>query len=699
MRKILPSLIASAVFLSVLLFTGCVETDYLSEDDDTEIVSLTSGWTYSLENPLEVEDVSFTKLSYDDLRNLENVIPGKSGYIYLLKTFRIPQSLKGQSLGCYLGRITMADQTWFNGSFIGETGRMPPNYFSYWNSVRFYTIPEDIISNDWNEILVKVWVDGEGSIVSNPFIGTIKDTRRAAEIEEFWNSKIQLCFTFVMLVIAIYNILLFFKQSKKKGYLLYALINIISAVYLSVFYLPEIPWLPGDRIQFLWYQKIVDNALTYLMPFMVTSYLNTFFNRKDSSVALALRIGFVVFPIILVLMIPSYMVLHSLRSWLQVLLVPPLIYALYIIVEAIVQKKEGTTPLLLGISPLVFSVVLDLVLHNVMKLYDLPYFAPIGWQLVIIAMLFIMTNLLSSSINEVENLNKTLEKKVEDRTKELSESYEKLSSANADLNYANSKLEESRTRSEQDMKLAVYVQQSFYPRKAPLVDGWDIAYYFKPASGVSGDLYDFFTEGDKLLGLGLFDISGHGISSGLVGMIAKGVIERIFAAEKNEPFSKVMKDINEDFISEKGDVENYFTGVLLRVNDNKVEFVNAGHPPVLYRTASGQNVVPVQVRGSENSMTDTGSIVGIKDLPVNYKPIGFNMNKGDSIILYTDCFNESRSKDGQIFGTDGIKEAFASSGNGSAKDKLDYVIGRFNEFTEDTILADDLTVIVLERTK
>jgi len=706
MRKFLA---LSCILFSALFICSCnrvvptEDTDNNShlflKSDESEIISLAHGWAYALEDPLEENSVQFTNLTSEQLQNLESLIPGGTGYIYLIKIFKVPESLKYQNLGCYLGRITMTDQTWVNGTFIGQTGRLPPNYFSAWNTVRFYTIPENVLNDDWNEIVVKIWVDGEGSIVSSPFIGTMSEAKKAAEIEAFWNSKIQFAFAFLMMIIAGYNFLLYFKQKRKSEYNMFALINLFSAIYMSVFYINEIPWLPTANMSFLWYEKIFDNALTFAFPFMVTSFLNFFLKRKESSVALALRSACVVFPIIMVLVVPSYPILHSIRIWIQALLVPPMIYLLYIIIDSVSKKKEETIPLLWGLSPLVFAVVFDLLIHNVLHLYYLPYFTTIGWQVVIIAILFIMTGRLSYSLNEVENLNKHLEEKVEARTKELSESNDKLSETNDELKNVNNKLEESRLAAERDMKLAIYVQQSFYPKKAPLVDGWSIAYHFQPASGVSGDLYDFFTDDNKLLGLGLFDVSGHGISAGLVGMLAKGVVERVFAEEITEPFGKVMNDINNLFISEKSDVENYLTGVLLRINENHVEFVNAGHPPVLYRTANGQKVIPVRVPGSDTNMTDTGSIIGIDGLPASFKPIGFNMNPGDSIILYTDCLNESRSKDGEMFGTDGIQKAFADSGNGSAQEKLDYVIKQFKDFTQDTILNDDLTIIVLQKTK
>ena len=67
------------------------------------------------------------------------------------------------------------------------------------------------------------------------------------------------------------------------------------------------------------------------------------------------------------------------------------------------------------------------------------------------------------------------------------------------------------------------------PKTAPKNDAWDIAFEFIPMSGVSGDLYDFYVSEGEITGLTLCDVSGHGIASGLVTMIARSVFFRNFS--------------------------------------------------------------------------------------------------------------------------------------------------------------------------
>ncbi|MCR4790576.1 MAG: serine/threonine-protein phosphatase [Treponemataceae bacterium] len=287
---------------------------------------------------------------------------------------------------------------------------------------------------------------------------------------------------------------------------------------------------------------------------------------------------------------------------------------------------------------------------------------------------------------QVEDLNKNLEDKVAERTKALSESNESLETANKQL-------EEINHRAERDMALAVNVQRNFYPKEAPEVDGWEIAYIFNPMAGVSGDLFDFYTEGNQFKGCCLFDVSGHGIASGLVTMLSKTVITRQIESGNGKSLAKVMHCINNEIAEDKGDIENYLTGILLRIDGNKVEYVNGAHPALLCRSGTSGKVTPAVLKGDDAS----GSLIGIRDLPASYTGINFSLKRGDSMLLYTDCLYESRNAEGQEFGAENVAKIFSQVGNGSAQDQLAHLIKQFRDYTGDVPLNDDLTAIILKK--
>lgn len=676
-------LLISGILFFVLcsLFVSC------GRNEKTDRISLTSGWEYTLEDP-KLYNSTYYPLSDSDLGHLENLVPEKYGFIWIRNYFDVPLSLQNKDLSCFLGRVSIADKTYLNNLQIGNGGSFPPNEFSAWNTARFYSIPDAIVKANHNELLVQIFVDGEGSIVSGPFIGLDEDAKLAYDNERFYNSSINLLFAFLMIIIGVYHWVIYTKSRGEKEALYFGFLNIITAIYLVVFYYSDLPGFPFPWVNFLAFQKIFSSSIPFVLVYLVGSFVNSYFNRKDSIPFLIGRIVFMIVPIFIILIAPDYVHLRELRNWMNYLLIIPLAYVAYIVGKSVFKKQKDAIPLVLGFSPFVITALLDVVLHDLAKLYNIPYFSPYGWQLVIIALLFVLANRFSNARRQAEYLNVHLADEVDARTKELSESNDLLTTAN-------SQLEDAKLRAERDMKMAVYVQQSFFPRKAPLVDGWDIAYIFKPMAGVSGDLYDFFTHKNKMDGIALFDVSGHGIASGLVTMLAKSVIEREFNSKMDLHLGKVMKDINDSIVAEKGNVENYLTGMLVRIKDDKVEYINAGHPATFVRSAKTGKCTPIELK----QITDSASnaIVGVSGLDVDFKVIGFTMQPGDALIMYTDCLSESRNKNGEEFTQQGVSDAFAASGDGSAQSKLDKVLGIFNDFTEGVPLNDDLTAIVLQK--
>ncbi|MCQ2982252.1 MAG: SpoIIE family protein phosphatase [Treponemataceae bacterium] len=634
-------------------------------------------WTYSLDGQ------QFSAMDQSLLADLTPLLSEKDGgYIWLRTTvdFSANETLKGQDLSVYLGHITMANITWFNGLQIGATGRMPPREFSSWNTARLYHIPDTAVNPDGtNTITVKIWTHGEGSLVSVPFIAATPVAAAAAATERFWNSQIHLLCAFVMLVMAAYHYLLWLKRRQEKENALFATINIISALYLCVFYLEEIPGFPTASMDFLWFQKIFSSSMPFLLPYLVTSFIFEYLKEKEHHIIRAVRLAFVVIPVAIILFAPSYPVLRAIRNLTQMFLVPPVLYIAYALIRAQTEKKEDAGALFMGFIPLVVIVCMDLFIHNVLNIV-FPYISTLGWMAVILTLLFILAGRFANARTVAEELNANLETKVAERTSELQK--------------ANDELATYREHAERDMQLAVQVQQSFLPKKPPVTEGYDIAFMFKPQSGVSGDLYDFYSDGEHLTGAALFDVSGHGIASGLVTMLAKNIISREFAAGRKKSLVQVMKSINESLVEDKGDIENYLTGVLLRFTGEHVEYVNAGHPPMMVRTAASQRVQEAVIA---KEGAGQGSLVGLRGLPAEFTAIGFNMKKDDCLLFYTDCLSESRNQEGEPYGVERIRKSFQTSGNGSARDKLDLLMRDFAGFCGETPLNDDLTVILVQK--
>ncbi len=254
-------------------------------------------------------------------------------------------------------------------------------------------------------------------------------------------------------------------------------------------------------------------------------------------------------------------------------------------------------------------------------------------------------------------------------------------------------LEKAKVIFERDMRMAVNVQKNYLPLKAPLDDEWEIAFDYQPMAGVSGDFYDFYEQEGKLTGIALFDVSGHGIASGLITMIAKSIVFRGFTSMQNEPLDQVMERINLDLINEIDAMDNYLTGILLRFSGNSIEYVNAAHPPLLCRHADGT----VEEVGLSDGFL-SGRFMGISSLAGRYNSYCFTIQKGDILLLYSDCLLESTSSNGERYGSMRLSNLLSRTDPAQPCRKiLKEIIEDFHEYLESEELPDDLTAILVKR--
>lgn len=245
---------------------------------------------------------------------------------------------------------------------------------------------------------------------------------------------------------------------------------------------------------------------------------------------------------------------------------------------------------------------------------------------------------------------------------------------------------------EKEITLASYVQNSFLKQEELNIEDWTIATFSEPMAGVSGDMFDVYHTEKKLDGLGVFDVSGHGIASGLVTMLVKNIINQEFYSGQNEQIQKVLQNINDRIIEEKGEIENYLTGTLIRVRDNKIEFINAGNPQPLIYIKETNNVF-----FHENNDSGQYGVIGMADFPVNYAVNTIEMNSGDAILFYTDGITENTNKAGYPYGRKNLMQIFKENTYKTCKDQLNDIVDNYKAFKGDTPSSDDITLVMLKR--
>jgi phosphoserine phosphatase RsbU/P len=239
-----------------------------------------------------------------------------------------------------------------------------------------------------------------------------------------------------------------------------------------------------------------------------------------------------------------------------------------------------------------------------------------------------------------------------------------------------------------EVEIAHQIQTAILP-VSPAVPGYEVAARMKPADDVGGDLYDILAFGDTFWVL-VGDVSGHGINSGLVMMMAQAAAYSAIADDPHCSPSDVIAAVNRvvhENVRKRMRRDDYLTLMAARhMGDGR--FIAAGrHQPIFIARGGGK----VDVVEPE------GPWVGLKaDVePPPIEEYGFRLGHGDLVFFVTDGLLEAKDGTEELFGEDRVRDLLARGEVPSAPQALADVFDAVETFSHDQ--ADDMTGVVLRR--
>ncbi len=670
-------------FFIILFILSTVFSLISCNSNKSERIYLRNTWYYSIQG----KDGPFSPIDTNDFNNLSAFLMDRKGYIWLKTNFYVPDSQRKENLSCNLGIIKIANETFLNDTYLGKTGYFPPNEFTNGELSTVFPLPRASLHYGAlpNELLIQIWVNGYGKISSTPYIGPTDAVNHSKEISDFFYSKVFLIFSSLMMIIAAIYLLLYNFRRVEKNYLSFSRICFFSSFYIITVCIGEFPIILSGKLNFLLCEQLFHASASVLSSFFTVSFMRDFLRKEDTNKLNIFRITITIVSFIIIFSARDLISLIDSLKYVYIITTIHMIYAVQMIIRSMIDRNKRVWTLLFGFSPVILSLLVSLfflIYNNI----DLPviFVLATGWLLTILVFLGILIHNFAISQAQVEYLNKNLEKIVRQRTSELESSNNLLASKNSELEF-------EKERTEKEIELASFVQQSFYNQNLPKLTGWEVAYYLKPLSGVSGDLYDFFHKNNKLLGLGVFDVSGHGISSGLVTMLVKNIIEQEFYSGEDKKLDDIMNIINDRVIAEKGNIENYLTGTLVRFYEDRMDFVSAGHPPALLLKHDSNS--PEFIYTNETQY----GVVGIADFPINFQTYSVELNQGDSLLFYTDGITEAMNSNREEFGKKRLYDAFQRFKDLTLNEQIKSLVNEVYAFRGTEKLDDDITLIILKK--
>jgi sigma-B regulation protein RsbU (phosphoserine phosphatase) len=249
----------------------------------------------------------------------------------------------------------------------------------------------------------------------------------------------------------------------------------------------------------------------------------------------------------------------------------------------------------------------------------------------------------------------------------------------------------------EELQSAACIQREYLPSGIPDIHGVDLGIIYRPASYVSGDIYDITQLDENRSAFFLADAVGHGVPAALMTMVITQGLRKLDGSGSDskiiEP-AEALRRLNNTMSKHSGDIARFATAMyaVYDKSTNEVTIAGAGHPPALV----------VRSETGETEMVDSqGPLLGIFN-DVEFGQTTIKLNPGDVLVFYSDGFevafpNNNDDEHDRRRPTQTYISRLSSAGNDASnldrsvrilEDNLDHQMGSLHQ-------PDDITALFI----
>jgi serine phosphatase RsbU (regulator of sigma subunit) len=233
-----------------------------------------------------------------------------------------------------------------------------------------------------------------------------------------------------------------------------------------------------------------------------------------------------------------------------------------------------------------------------------------------------------------------------------------------------------------DLEMARQIQFQMLPTTFPHVPGLELFASTVPSQRVGGDFFDVIYEGQNRVCLLLGDVSGKGIAAAM--QMARLMGDFRAAVRQREDPRSVVQALNESVCARNLTWSSFVTlqYVVIDTARQSLEFICAGHPPLMLCHADGQ----LEWLGQAANLP-----LGI-DVTYTYQTEVHTILPGDRLLLYSDGAYEAKNEASQMFGLAQLATAFATTPQ-TPEAAIEALRRTLTNFSNLETLADDTTFL------
>jgi serine phosphatase RsbU (regulator of sigma subunit) len=277
------------------------------------------------------------------------------------------------------------------------------------------------------------------------------------------------------------------------------------------------------------------------------------------------------------------------------------------------------------------------------------------------------------------------------RLRDFEASYvRQLAKANQKISQFNNCLQVENTRLSSELEVTQRLQKMLLPKEKELhqIEALEIAGFSEAAAEIGGDYYDVVQHQGRII-IGIGDVSGHGLESGVLMLMVQTAIRTLIENNETDPkrlFEVLNRTIYKNVQRLNSDknislsLVDYYEGIL---------------------SISGQHEEILIVRQGNIERIDTvdlgfplGLAESIADFVFETK---IPLAKSEVAVLYTDGITEAENSQGVHYGLDRLCAVVEQNWQQSAQNIRQAVIQDLRSHIGVEQVYDDITLVVLKR--
>ena len=239
-------------------------------------------------------------------------------------------------------------------------------------------------------------------------------------------------------------------------------------------------------------------------------------------------------------------------------------------------------------------------------------------------------------------------------------------------------------RLQSEIEIAATIQRNLLPKEGPRFRGVSFAAHFEPTTSIGGDYYDVFNLDKSRLAVAIGDVSGHGLSTGLVMAMVKAAMTTL--VEEGAAEQALFHRLN-DLVFRSTERRAFMTlaFTIFDLQKGTIRHTNAGHLyPYLLRKGES-TVIPLE---------SPSLPLGVRS-EITSETYETQLEEGDTVVYLSDGIVEAQDMNGDPLGFDQIESLLGQQVDRSPNAVRDAILTAVAIHSGARPADDDRTVMVL----